>query len=102
MPPRPATSVLTDEDSRARLDAQLAADEEHVLDALSRLEPASPLCCLGLAYVADDELASVSYIYAWTVAAREAAFAADPKEALWDLSRAGPASTRWTTSRGSG
>src|SRR5687767_6994643 len=86
MPPRRASEILSDGHACELLEAQLAGDEAHVHSALARLDLASPICCLGLLYVADEELASVSYVYAWTQAVRDEAFAADAEEgleALW-------------------
>jgi hypothetical protein len=83
-PPRPARLFL-DTDGQALLEQQLSADEQHVLRALAELDPSSPICCLGLLYVSDDETPSVSYIYAWTSEARDTAFADDPQGALAHL-----------------
>lgn len=84
VPPR-ASSLLTDHVGRELLERQLSADSDHVRAALTTVRLCSPLSCLALTYVADEELASVSYIVGWTQEARDAAFAADAEESLWTL-----------------
>jgi len=77
--------LLTEGAARDLLEQQLIADADHVTRALSQLRLTSPLSCLALVYAADEELASVSLLYGWTQAARDAAFAADADAALWSL-----------------
>jgi hypothetical protein len=84
VPPR-ASELLSDQATRELLQQQLDADVDHVKATVAQTRLESALCCLGLLYTAEEEVAAVSHLYGWTQAARASAFNADTEAALWTL-----------------